>query len=150
MLKSYDLPPVWFVLTLALGLWLPRLTGLDLSLESGLVDFISAVFIGGAVILMALAIAEMRRQRTTMTPHQEADRLVTSGIFKRSRNPMYLAYVMMLTGLLLCFDTILSLPLVPIFLWFIERRFVIPEENALRRKFRMDFARYCEKTRRWL
>lgn len=150
MLKSYDLPPVWFVLTLALGLWLPRLTGLDLSLESGLVDFISAVFIGGAVILMALAIAEMRRQRTTMSPHQEADRLVTSGIFKRSRNPMYLAYVMMLTGLLLCFDTILSLPLVPIFLWFIERRFVIPEENALRRKFRMDFARYCEKTRRWL
>ncbi|MCG7572337.1 isoprenylcysteine carboxylmethyltransferase family protein [Phaeobacter sp. CNT1-3] len=149
-MKSYDLPPVWFVLTLALALWLPRLTGLDLSLESGLVDFISAVFIGGAVILMALAIAEMRRQRTTMTPHQEADRLVTSGIFKRSRNPMYLAYVMMLTGLLLCFDTILSLPLVPIFLWFIERRFVIPEENALRRKFRMDFARYCEKTRRWL
>jgi protein-S-isoprenylcysteine O-methyltransferase Ste14 len=42
------------------------------------------------------------------------------------------------------------LPLIPIFVWIIEKRFIIPEEDRMRRKFRMDFARYCEKTRRWL
>lgn len=150
MFKSLDLPPVWLLLALGLSWLVPQLFPLGLSLDSALTDFITAVFIGGGVILLALAVSEMRRQNTTLTPHREADRLVTSGIFKRSRNPIYLSYVMLLTGCILRFDAILSLPLVPIFLWLLERRFVIPEENALRRKFRMDFARYCEKTRRWV
>jgi len=34
--------------------------------------------------------------------------------------------------------------------WIIEKRFVEPEENRMRRTFRMEFARYCEKTRRWV
>jgi protein-S-isoprenylcysteine O-methyltransferase Ste14 len=45
---------------------------------------------------------------------------------------------------------VLSLPLLPLFVWIIERRFIVPEENGLRRKFRADFARYCQKTRRWV
>ena len=44
----------------------------------------------------------------------------------------------------------LSLPLVPVLLWVLENRFVIPEEDRLRRKFRAEFARYCQKTRRWV
>jgi len=40
--------------------------------------------------------------------------------------------------------------LVPVFVWIIEKRFIEPEENRMRRTFRMEFARYCEKTRRWV
>jgi len=45
---------------------------------------------------------------------------------------------------------VLSLVLVPLLLWVLERRFVIPEENRLRRTFRADFARYAHKVRRWI
>ncbi len=98
---------------------------------------------------MLLAVSEMRRQRTTVIPHREAEHLVQSGIFKRSRNPIYLGDVLLLAGLILRWDAPLALPLVPVLLWVLERRFVIPEEDRLRRKFRQAFHRYTEKTRRW-
>ena len=81
---------------------------------------------------------------------READRLIQSGIFKRTRNPIYLGDTLILLGLILRWEAVLALPLVPIFLWILEKRFIIPEENRLRRKFRADFARYCQKTRRWI
>ena len=99
---------------------------------------------------MLLAITEMRRQNTTVIPHLEADQLVQSGIFKRSRNPIYLGDVLILAGFILRWDAPVALPLIPILLWVLEKRFVIPEETRLRRKFRQDFFKYIQKTRRWI
>ena len=76
--------------------------------------------------------------------------MVQSGIYRRSRNPIYLGDVLILAGLILRFDAVLSLVLLPIFVWLLERRFIIPEEDRLRRTFRADFARYERKTRRWI
>ena len=99
---------------------------------------------------MALAMIEFRRHRTTPMPHLEAERLVQSGIFSKTRNPIYLGDVLVLAGLILRWDAVLSLPLVPVLFWLLEARYVIPEEDRLRRKFRAEFARYCRKTRRWI
>jgi len=149
-MKWIDIPPVWLVGFATLAWLQSTYLPLGLSLAGGFSDFVSAVLIGGGVILMLLAANEMRRMRTTIIPHLEADKLVSSGIFKRSRNPIYLGDVLILAGLALKWDAVLALVLVPLLLWILERRFVIPEENRLRRKFRADFARYCEKTRRWI
>ena len=116
----------------------------------GLIQLFAGLLIGGGVILIALAVMEMRRHRTTIIPHLDADRLVQSGIFRRSRNPIYLGDTLIMAGLILWWDAPLALTLIPVFVWVIEKRFVIPEEDRLRRKFRAEFARYCEKTRRWL
>lgn len=97
-----------------------------------------------------LAVVEMRKWRTTFIPHKEAAHLVQSGIFRRSRNPIYLGDVLVLIGFILKLDAPEALVLVPIFLWWIERHFILAEEDRLRRKYRADFARYCAKTRRWL
>lgn len=145
-----DIPPVWLVAALGISWWQVRAWPLGLSFGGAWVDFVGGLLVGGGLVLMALAVFEMRRQRTTVIPHLEADRLVTSGIFSRTRNPIYLGDLLVLLGLILRWDAVLSLPLVPIFLWVIEKRFVIPEEDRLRRKFRADFARYCQKTRRWI
>lgn len=150
MFKLIDIPPVWLALCLALAWIQASYLPMGLSFGSGVADFIGGLLVGAGVVLMALAIYEMRRHNTTVIPHREADRLVQSGIFSRSRNPIYLADVLILAGLILKWDAVLSLPLVPIFMWWIERHFVIAEENRLRRKFRAEFARYCEKTRRWV
>ncbi len=149
-MKYLDIPPVWLAGALGLSWWLGQLRPFGLSLAGGIVDLLAGLLIGGGIVLMALAAYEMRRRQTTIIPHREAAVLVTSGIFKRSRNPIYLGDAMVLAGLILYWNAPLALPLVPLFVWWIERHFVIPEEDRLRRKFRAEFARYCEKTRRWV
>jgi protein-S-isoprenylcysteine O-methyltransferase Ste14 len=93
---------------------------------------------------------EFRRHKTTIVPHETPARLITSGIFKRTRNPIYLGDALILAGLILRWEAVLALPLIPVFVWVIEKRFIEPEENRMRRTFRADFARYCDKTRRWV
>ncbi|SHJ65032.1 Protein-S-isoprenylcysteine O-methyltransferase Ste14 [Shimia gijangensis] len=150
MTRWLDIPPVWLACCLALAWCQAAFFPLGLSLGGIGADFVGGILVGGGVILIALAASEMRRQKTTIIPHQDADRLVQSGIFSRSRNPIYLGDALILLGLILYWDAVLSLPLVPVFVWIIEKRFVIPEENRLRIKFRANFARYCEKVRRWV
>lgn len=149
-MKWLDMPPVWLVGFIALAWAQGRFWSLGLSLDGAFTDFLAAVLIGGGVLVMLLAFAEFRRHRTTVVPHETPARLIQSGIFRRSRNPIYLADVMILAGIVLRLDAVLSLMLVPILLWVLERRFVIPEENRMRREFRAEFARYERKVRRWL
>lgn len=149
-MKWVDLPPVWLVGFVMLT-WLQATRfPMGLSFGGAWADFAGGVLVGGGLLLMLLALYELRRHKTTPIPHLEADRLVTTGIFSRSRNPIYLGDALVLTGLILRWDAVLSLPLVPLFVWVIETRFIVGEENRLRRKFRADFARYCQKTRRWI
>lgn len=150
MQKNIDLPPVWLLGALILA-WLQK-TYASYGLGFGPVwaDLLGGLLVGAGIVLMALAVYEFRRHRTTIMPHREADALVTSGIFKRSRNPIYLADSLILTGMILYWDAVLSLPLIPLFVWWIEKHFIIAEEKRLRRNFRADFARYEKQTRRWL
>jgi protein-S-isoprenylcysteine O-methyltransferase Ste14 len=150
MMKYLDLPPIWLAGFAALAWGQSRYFPMGLSLDGGITDLLSGLLIGGGIVLMLMAVVEMRRHQTTLNPHGDPQTLVQSGIFKRSRNPIYVGDVLILSGLILRFDAVLALPLVPIFVWTLERRFIIPEENRLRRAFRMDFARYEGKTRRWV
>ncbi len=148
--KWVDLPPVWLASALALA-WMQKTHfSYRLSLGGGWTDFLGGILVGAGLLLFALAFYEMRRHRTTVIPHLEAGALVTTGIFSRTRNPIYLGDSLILAGMILNWDAVLSLPLVPLFVWLIERRFILPEEDRLRRKFRADFARYAQQTRRWL
>lgn len=150
MLKWIDIPPVWLLIA-ALAAWVQgTYYPLGLSFGGYWADFLGGVLVGGGILLMLLALVEMRKHHTTIIPHRDADVMVQSGIFSRSRNPIYLGDVLVLAGLVLRFDAVLALPLVPLLLWVLEKRFVIPEENRLRVKFRANFARYCQKTRRWI
>jgi protein-S-isoprenylcysteine O-methyltransferase Ste14 len=150
VLKWIDIPPAWLLLAAVIAWIQGTYYPLGLSFGGYWADFLGGVLVGGGILLMLLAVVEMRKHRTTVIPHREADAMVTSGIFSRSRNPIYLGDVVLLAGLVLRFDAVLSLPLVPLLLWLLEKRFVIPEENRLRVKFRANFARYCQKTRRWI
>lgn len=148
--KWIDIPPVWLLAALVLAWIQANHWPMGLSFGPVWADLLGGLLVGGGLVLMALAVYEMNRLRTTVIPHRDADVLVQSGIFSRSRNPIYLGDALVLTGLILYWDAVLALPLIPIFVWVIERRFIVPEENRLRRKFRADFARYAQKTRRWL
>ncbi|MEP1198502.1 methyltransferase family protein [Tateyamaria sp.] len=150
MKNLLDIPPVWLVLAITVAWWQARLLPLGLALEGAVTDALAGLMIGaGAILILAAALA-FRRARTTILPHQTPAVLITTGVFARTRNPIYLADVLILTGFILRFDAVASLVLVPIFVWWIERHFIVPEENRMRRSFRADFAAYERKVRRWL
>ncbi|MEP1426904.1 MAG: methyltransferase [Tateyamaria sp.] len=150
MKNLIDIPPVWLVLAIIVVWWQARLFPLGLTLEGAVTDALAGLMIGaGAILILAAALA-FRRARTTILPHQTPAVLITTGVFARTRNPIYLADVLILTGFILRFDAVASLVLVPIFVWWIERHFIVPDENRMRRSFRADFAAYERKVRRWL
>lgn len=149
-MKWIDIPPVWLLATVVLAWLQSDRFDYGLSFGGAWADFLGGILVGGGALLMLLAVYEMRNQKTTVVPHQTPSRLVQTGIFSRSRNPIYLGDVLILAGLILRFDAVLSLPLVPVLLWLLERRFVIPEENRMRKTFRLEWARYEQKVRRWV
>ncbi|MFZ5961332.1 methyltransferase family protein [Thalassococcus sp. BH17M4-6] len=149
-MKWFDLPPIWLAVFCALA-WV-QATYLPMGLGFGGVwaDFAGGLLVGAGLLLIALAAYEFRRHRTTIIPHLTPERLITSGIFSRSRNPIYLADSLILAGLILRWDAVLALPLVPILVWTLERRFILPEEARLKAKFVAEFDRYAQQTNRWL
>ncbi|OUS22089.1 S-isoprenylcysteine methyltransferase [Litorivita pollutaquae] len=153
-MKWFDMPPVYLIAALALAWLQARIApfGLSFGADRGWywADLLGGLMIGGGVLLLALAVMEMRRKRTTIVPHRDADALVDTGVFSRSRNPIYLGDALILTGAILWMDAVLALVLVPVFVWIIERRFILPEENRLRRKFHTAFVKYTQNTRRWI
>jgi protein-S-isoprenylcysteine O-methyltransferase Ste14 len=149
-MKWVDFPPIWLFAALGIAYWLGQAQPWGLSFDHPVIQFFAAVFVGAGLILMLLAVTEMRRHKTTVIPHLEADTLVQTGIFKRTRNPIYLGDALVLAGLILRWDAPVALPLIPVLIWVLEKRFIIPEENRLRRKFRQDFDRYTQNTRRWV
>ena len=149
-MKWLDLPPVWLAGFAAIAYLQANYADFGLSLAHPLTMLAGGLLVGAGIVLVLLAAMEFRKHKTTIIPHQEASALIQSGVFSRSRNPIYLADVLILAGLALRWDAVLSLALVPVLFWVLETRFIIPEENRLRRQFRADFARYAQKTRRWL
>ncbi len=85
--KWIDIPPVWLAGFVALAWLQARYLTLGLSLAGWVTDLLGGVLIGGGIVMALLAFYEMRRQHTTVIPHQNAAVLVQSGIFSRKPAP---------------------------------------------------------------
>lgn len=149
-MKWIDIPPVWLFLALIITWAISTVQPGFLAVGGPITQLLGGLLVGGGLVLILLAAAEMRKKRTTIVPHLEAAHLVSTGIFSRSRNPIYLGDALILAGLALRWEAPIAVLLVPLFVGTITQRFIIPEEDRLRVKFRDDFARYCQKTRRWV
>lgn len=110
-----------------------------------------------ALVLLAgvVGIAGVRafaRARTTVNPlqPQAASRLVTGGIYRRSRNPMYLALLLALLGWGAWLGNAVALLLIPLFVLAMNRLQIRPEERALESLFGEEFRSYASKVRRWI
>ena len=150
MKQVLDLPPVWLALALC-GAWAQgRYMPVHLSVEHPVTQAVAWGLIGAGVIVIGAAALEFRRARTTIIPHQTPSRLISTGVFSRSRNPIYLGDALILSGVILRMDAVPSLILVPLFVWWISVRFIGPEEQRLRAMFGDDFDAYSQKVRRWV
>ena len=98
------------------------------------------------------AFLQFRKAGTTINPMtpQASSALVTGGFFAWSRNPIYVADVLVLLGAALWSGNLFAFVFVPLFVAFIDRFQIRPEERALRARFGEEYERYCAKVRRWL
>lgn len=149
-MRMIDIPPAWLAL-FALLAWLQSSyvpTGLGFGGRWAMV--LGGVLIVTGLIMTFAALREFRRASTTPIPHRAPSAMVTGGIFRISRNPIYLADVFILLGLILWWNAVPALILVPVFMLVIERRFIRDEEDRLRQAFGSEFETYAAKVRRWL
>lgn len=104
------------------------------------------------VAISLTGILTFKRLRTTVDPRRPAasSRLATSGVYRYSRNPMYLGVLLILIGWAFVLGNWLS-ALVPIvFIAYITRYQILPEEQWLQKKFGSDFLEYKRTVRRWI
>lgn len=146
------IPPPLVALVGAGAMWALARLGPVLAFETTW-RFASAGILGLIGISSAfLGAREFRRAQTTINPVQPeaASRIVSSGVYGHTRNPMYVGLV---AGLL-SWGVYLAAPwalLVPVaFALYITRFQIVPEERALLEKFGREYADYRAEVRRWL
>ena len=133
------------LLSLALDHWMPVT---DLWGRAGReLGFATIVVALGVNIYCAL---QFRRRQTTIIPFHESSALITSGIYRFSRNPIYLSMVVLLCGLAIALGTLSPWIVPPIFMGIISKLFIEKEEAMLAEAFGNDYRDYCQQVRRWL
>ena len=101
-------------------------------------------------ILGMLAVSEFRRARTTSDPKKPAQNFVTTGIYRYTRNPVYLGFVLMLIGLPLNMGIYWGFILVWSLVTFMNNMVIEHEEAYLEKKFKDKYTEYASHVRRWL
>ncbi|PAT37835.1 methyltransferase family protein [Vandammella animalimorsus] len=113
--------------------------------------WLAGLSMAAGLSVAALGVLAFRRHRTTVNPlqPQAAARIVTTGVFAHSRNPMYLGMALCLIGWALWLAHPLALLAVPLFIACLQRLQIQPEERILLHKFGQPYADYLERVRRW-
>jgi protein-S-isoprenylcysteine O-methyltransferase Ste14 len=126
--------------------WPPALPIPD-ALRLALVGFLVAA----AVTFDLLGFIEFRRSRTTINPlrPQRTTALVTRGIYRVSRNPMYVGIVLLLTAWAIYLSGLWPFLGPALFAGYVTRYQIVPEERLLRERF-PEFEAYAARVRRWL
>lgn len=145
------IPPPVVTLLFAGAMWLTA------QLELGRFSLTGQRWLAGVLFGVGLAVAAsgiyaFRRARTTVSPTQpgRAARLVTGGVYRVTRNPMYLGMALLLVAWAVLLGSLPSLLLVPFFVLYLNRFQIAPEERVLLQKFGRAYREYQKRVRRWL
>lgn len=143
-------PPILTLLT-ALVMW----AGARNFPQYGRPGWLQAATLGVAItgaLLIPSGIISLRLARTTVSPTRpdRSKALVISGIFRLTRNPIYLGALILLTAWAMHLWQPQSFVALPVFAAWMHRFQILPEERALRAKFGDEFEAYARGTRRWL
>lgn len=105
-----------------------------------------------AVIVMVGGILQFAVKRTTVDPHRvgRATSLVTGGLYRLTRNPMYLGMFLGLAGLVFYLANLAAIVGLPAFIAYMDRFQIEPEERKLTELFGDEYTAYLARTRRWL
>ena len=142
-------PPI---VTLAFGLMIYFSRNIFPDINNIIFYILSLFFIILGPFILICAVRSFKAEQTTINPINinNASSLVISGVFKYSRNPMYLGMVFILLALSFRFNLVGGILFTSIFIMYITKFQIIPEEAAMKSIFGEDFNKYKNKTRRWI
>jgi protein-S-isoprenylcysteine O-methyltransferase Ste14 len=103
-----------------------------------------------SLVLTGAAAKTLARGGTTISPSGQPTALVDNGIFRFTRNPMYLGMALMLLGFALFFGSLTPLCGVVFFVVVVQQRFILQEEQRLHKAFGEVYLHYCQQVRRWI
>ena len=113
---------------------------------------VSIIILLIGVFILIVPVSKFIKSQTTVNPikFKKVNKLITSGIYKYSRNPMYLGFLMIVISTSIYYLNIFSI-ITQIFFYFWINRFQIKrEEIFLNKKFGQKYITYKSKTRKWI
>ena len=146
------IPPllVWLVIAGAMYGVAYAAPKLSFTLAGSSAIALAHVALGGA--LAFAGVIAFRGKRTTVNPltPDASSSVVSSGVYRFSRNPMYLGFLLALAGWAVYLSNAGAALLLPVFVAYMTQYQIKPEERALLAKFGSEFAQYMSRVRRWL
>jgi len=144
-------PPVALTVLFAALMWLVSAYS-PLSITMPWRNAIAFTFCGAGLAIALAGVLSFRLAETTVNPMtpEATTAMVTSGIYRFSRNPMYLGFFLALVGWAAYLSHLFAFALLPLFVLYINRFQIPPEERTLSKKFPQEFTAYKNSVRRWL
>ena len=144
------IPPPIVTLIFGLAIYLSRTIFPEIEIQYS--SFFGMVLLLLGFLILISAVKLFRNDKTTVNPlsPEQATKLVTNGIFKLSRNPMYLGMAVILASVAVFFNIIGGIISMALFCLYITKFQIIPEEKAMKELFAQDFEQYMQATRRWI
>ncbi len=145
-------PPPVVTLLVGLLMWLAAraIPALDFQFPARATLAVAIALIG--LTIAVVAVFQFRRAGTTpnpMKPHESATVVVT-GVYRYSRNPMYLGDLLILAGWAIWLANAAAFIGLPLFVAYLNRFQISGEERVLRSRFGAAYVDYCQRVRRWL
>ncbi|MFF5292783.1 methyltransferase family protein [Paractinoplanes globisporus] len=142
-------PPLYYAAGLAGGMAVNSVVSLPLGGRPA-TAIAGAVIVAFGLVAAVAGVAAVIRHRTTIVPHHPVTTLLTDGVYRLSRNPMYTGLAVVYLGLALLFGSWWPLALLPLVLVAVRQLVIRPEERYLARRFGRTYADYRSHVRRWL
>ena len=146
------IPPPFVALALALLMWATAsfTPPIEAPFALRLGAALALVIVGQSISISAMV--AFRRAKTTVNPIKAsaASSLVRSSVYRFTRNPMYLGLLLTLLAWAVFLSNPLALLFVPLFVLYMNRYQIGPEERVLLSLFGAEYAAYMKKVRRWL
>ncbi len=149
---ALKIPPLILVVIAAFLMWglaqLMPAWGFDMLWAKAFALELGLVGLG----VSALGIVAFRQARTTVNPlaPELASALVVAGIYRYTRNPMYLGFLILLLGWAVYLENAAPFLVLPLFVLYMTRFQIQPEERALETLFGQEFVAYKQAVRRWI
>jgi len=111
---------------------------------------LGAIPLALGILINLIADRAFKRHKTTVKPFEGSTLLITSGVFRFSRHPMYLGFVLILMGIAVFMGSLMPYAVIVVFAILMDIIFIRIEERMLEEKFGEAWLEYKEKVRRWI